>query len=238
MGGAGRCVKTGDGFCFIYLYFVYLFIYYYSWCFDVRPQRSRREIWATWGLSQSRGRTEGGAQPVPALPVCAVRGGRCWAGPAGSGMEEGKEGKEEAVAGIVLHDFSGRLGEQRVHFHAMRLRDSLFLWVGAAPALSSLAVAMCSPRVSISVPVPVPIPVPGGDSPRQPCALPAGRRARVHIAARGPLGHRLRLPGAAPGYVGVGEGAGAAPKASCPGTPGLLGGCFLGCGEACFSCCS
>ncbi|NWQ91318.1 PSMG4 protein, partial [Burhinus bistriatus] len=50
-----------------------------------------------------------------------------------------------------LHDFSGRLGEQRVHFHAMRLRDSLFLWVGAAPALASLAVAMCSPRDSIPV---------------------------------------------------------------------------------------
>ncbi|NXJ65761.1 PSMG4 protein, partial [Rostratula benghalensis] len=53
--------------------------------------------------------------------------------------------------GIALHDFSGRLGEQRVHFHAMRLRDSLFLWVGAAPALASLAVAMCSPRDSIPV---------------------------------------------------------------------------------------
>uniref|UniRef100_A0A8B9E795 Proteasome assembly chaperone 4 n=1 Tax=Anser cygnoides TaxID=8845 RepID=A0A8B9E795_ANSCY len=56
--------------------------------------------------------------------------------------------EEEAGGGggIVLHDFTGRLGEQRVHFHAMRLRDSLFLWVGAAPALASLAVAMCSPR--------------------------------------------------------------------------------------------
>ncbi|NXG41953.1 PSMG4 protein, partial [Psilopogon haemacephalus] len=53
--------------------------------------------------------------------------------------------------GIALHDFSGRLGEQRVHFHAMRLQDSLFLWVGAAPALASLAVAMCSPRDSIPV---------------------------------------------------------------------------------------
>ncbi|XP_015710062.1 proteasome assembly chaperone 4 isoform X2 [Coturnix japonica] len=63
----------------------------------------------------------------------------------------------EAAAGVVepgcigLHDFSGQLGEQRVHFHAMRLQDSLFLWVGAAPALSSLAVAMCSPRDSVPV---------------------------------------------------------------------------------------
>ncbi|NXG23188.1 PSMG4 protein, partial [Grallaria varia] len=56
-----------------------------------------------------------------------------------------------AGGGIALHDFSGQLGEQRVHFHAMRLRDSLFLWVGAAPALASLAVAMCSPRDSIPV---------------------------------------------------------------------------------------
>uniref|UniRef100_A0A8C9G714 Proteasome assembly chaperone 4 n=1 Tax=Pavo cristatus TaxID=9049 RepID=A0A8C9G714_PAVCR len=52
---------------------------------------------------------------------------------------------------IDLHDFSGQLGEQRVHFHAMRLQDSLFLWVGVAPALSSLAVAMCSPRDSVPV---------------------------------------------------------------------------------------
>lgn len=59
-------------------------------------------------------------------------------------------GGAAAVGGIALHDFSGRLGEQRVHFHAMRLRDSLFLWVGAAPALASLAVAMCSPRVSVA----------------------------------------------------------------------------------------
>ncbi|XP_054237948.1 proteasome assembly chaperone 4 [Indicator indicator] len=60
-------------------------------------------------------------------------------------------GSGAAAGGIALHDFSGRLGEQRVHFHAMRLQDSLFLWVGAAPALASLAVAMCSPRDSIPV---------------------------------------------------------------------------------------
>uniref|UniRef100_A0A8C4U2B0 Proteasome assembly chaperone 4 n=1 Tax=Falco tinnunculus TaxID=100819 RepID=A0A8C4U2B0_FALTI len=64
---------------------------------------------------------------------------------------EAAGGGGAAGGGIALHDFSGRLGEQRVHFHAMRLRDSLFLWVGAAPALASLAVAMCSPRDSIPV---------------------------------------------------------------------------------------
>ncbi|XP_074843841.1 proteasome assembly chaperone 4 isoform X1 [Carettochelys insculpta] len=56
-----------------------------------------------------------------------------------------------APPGISLHDFCGRAGEQLVHFHAMRLRDSLFLWVGAEPALRSLAVAMCRPHDSIPV---------------------------------------------------------------------------------------
>ncbi|XP_020645501.3 proteasome assembly chaperone 4 [Pogona vitticeps] len=50
---------------------------------------------------------------------------------------------------ISLHHFCASLREQRVHFHAMRLRDSLFLWVGAGPELSNLAVAMCTPRDSI-----------------------------------------------------------------------------------------
>lgn len=63
--------------------------------------------------------------------------------------ESGGGAAAAAAGSIALHDFSGRLGEQLVHFHAMRLRDSLFLWVGAAPALASLAVAMCSPRVSV-----------------------------------------------------------------------------------------
>uniref|UniRef100_A0A8C6RCB2 Proteasome (prosome, macropain) assembly chaperone 4 n=1 Tax=Nannospalax galili TaxID=1026970 RepID=A0A8C6RCB2_NANGA len=51
-----------------------------------------------------------------------------------------------AVAGadVSLHNFSARLWEQLVHFHVMRLTDSLFLWVGATPHLRNLAVAMCS----------------------------------------------------------------------------------------------
>uniref|UniRef100_A0A8D0HDI7 Proteasome assembly chaperone 4 n=1 Tax=Sphenodon punctatus TaxID=8508 RepID=A0A8D0HDI7_SPHPU len=56
-----------------------------------------------------------------------------------------------APSRICLHEFSGRLGEQLVHFHLMRLQGSLFLWVGAAPLLSNLAVAMCTPRDSIPV---------------------------------------------------------------------------------------
>lgn len=59
-------------------------------------------------------------------------------------------GMEGAAAGEVsLHNFSARLWEQLVHFHVMRLTDSLFLWVGAAPHLRNLAVAMCSRYVSV-----------------------------------------------------------------------------------------
>ncbi|XP_057555847.1 proteasome assembly chaperone 4 isoform X2 [Hippopotamus amphibius kiboko] len=51
-----------------------------------------------------------------------------------------------AAAGgdVSLHNFSARLWEQLVHFHVMRLTDSLFLWVGATPQLRNLAVAMCT----------------------------------------------------------------------------------------------
>nr|XP_056710756.1 proteasome assembly chaperone 4 [Euleptes europaea] len=60
-------------------------------------------------------------------------------------------GEAGGGGGISLHGFRGRLAEQPVHFHAMRLRGSLFLWVGEeeAPRLSNLAVAMCTPRDSI-----------------------------------------------------------------------------------------
>ncbi|XP_053520069.1 proteasome assembly chaperone 4 isoform X4 [Artibeus jamaicensis] len=55
------------------------------------------------------------------------------------------EGPQAAAGGPVsLHNFSARLWEQLVHFHVMRLTDSLFLWVGATPHLRNLAVAMCS----------------------------------------------------------------------------------------------
>ncbi|XP_061446922.1 proteasome assembly chaperone 4 isoform X3 [Rhineura floridana] len=66
-------------------------------------------------------------------------------------QELGREGAERVSAGdqISLHNFCGRLSEQLVQFHAMRLRDSLFLWIGESPELSNLAVAMCTPRDSI-----------------------------------------------------------------------------------------
>ncbi|XP_037016755.2 proteasome assembly chaperone 4 isoform X2 [Artibeus jamaicensis] len=62
------------------------------------------------------------------------------------------EGPQAAAGGPVsLHNFSARLWEQLVHFHVMRLTDSLFLWVGATPHLRNLAVAMCSRYDSIPV---------------------------------------------------------------------------------------
>ncbi|XP_064453333.1 proteasome assembly chaperone 4 isoform X3 [Mirounga angustirostris] len=59
------------------------------------------------------------------------------------------EGPRAAAGGDVsLHNFSARLWEQLVHFHVMRLTDSLFLWVGATPHLRNLAVAMCNRYLS------------------------------------------------------------------------------------------
>ncbi|XP_049511058.1 proteasome assembly chaperone 4 isoform X2 [Panthera uncia] len=59
------------------------------------------------------------------------------------------DGPPAAAGGDVsLHNFSARLWEQLVHFHVMRLTDSLFLWVGATPHLRNLAVAMCNRYVS------------------------------------------------------------------------------------------
>ncbi|XP_049621048.1 proteasome assembly chaperone 4 [Suncus etruscus] len=55
------------------------------------------------------------------------------------------------AAPVSLHNFSARLWERPVHFHVMRLTGSLFLWVGAAPQLRNLAVAVCSRYDSIPV---------------------------------------------------------------------------------------
>lgn len=68
---------------------------------------------------------------------------------AGSSVLGCMEGPPAAAGGEVsLHNFSARLWEQLVHFHVMRLTDSLFLWVGATPHLRNLAVAMCNRYVS------------------------------------------------------------------------------------------
>ncbi|XP_051025861.1 proteasome assembly chaperone 4 isoform X1 [Acomys russatus] len=62
-----------------------------------------------------------------------------------------EEPRAAAGADVSLHNFSAMLWEQLVHFHVMRLTDSLFLWVGATPHLRNLAVAMCSRYDSIPV---------------------------------------------------------------------------------------
>uniref|UniRef100_A0A8D2B756 Proteasome assembly chaperone 4 n=1 Tax=Sciurus vulgaris TaxID=55149 RepID=A0A8D2B756_SCIVU len=62
-----------------------------------------------------------------------------------------EESQDAAGGDVCLHNFSARLWEQLVHFHVMRLTDSLFLWVGATPHLRNLAVAMCSRYDSIPV---------------------------------------------------------------------------------------
>ncbi|KAB1261717.1 Proteasome assembly chaperone 4 [Camelus dromedarius] len=53
------------------------------------------------------------------------------------------EGPGRRPADVSLHNFSARLWEQLVHFHVMRLTDSLFLCGGHA-APRNLAVAMCT----------------------------------------------------------------------------------------------
>uniref|UniRef100_UPI00398F50FC proteasome assembly chaperone 4 n=1 Tax=Pristiophorus japonicus TaxID=55135 RepID=UPI00398F50FC len=55
-------------------------------------------------------------------------------------MAAGKPG----TGSLSVHNFSEKLSEQTVHFHVLRMRDSFFLWVGIAPTISNLAVAMCT----------------------------------------------------------------------------------------------
>ncbi|XP_036438176.1 proteasome assembly chaperone 4 [Colossoma macropomum] len=59
-------------------------------------------------------------------------------------MENGACSGQSAVEAISVHDFSEKLLEQVVHFHVMKLTGGFFLWVGASPVLSNLAVSMNS----------------------------------------------------------------------------------------------
>uniref|UniRef100_A0AAY4CQN0 Uncharacterized protein n=1 Tax=Denticeps clupeoides TaxID=299321 RepID=A0AAY4CQN0_9TELE len=54
--------------------------------------------------------------------------------------------------GISVHRFSEKLLEQPVHFHVMKLSGGFFLWIGAAPVLSNLAVSVNSRLVSTAQP--------------------------------------------------------------------------------------
>ncbi|XP_070688800.1 proteasome assembly chaperone 4 [Pempheris klunzingeri] len=49
-----------------------------------------------------------------------------------------------AFEAISVHNFSEKILEQVVHFHAMKLSGGFFLWVGSSPVLSNLAVSMSS----------------------------------------------------------------------------------------------
>ncbi|KAL6485817.1 hypothetical protein MHYP_G00052090 [Metynnis hypsauchen] len=59
-------------------------------------------------------------------------------------MENGACSGQSAVEAISVHEFSEKLLEQVVHFHVMKLTGGFFLWVGASPVLSNLAVSMNS----------------------------------------------------------------------------------------------
>ena len=52
------------------------------------------------------------------------------------------------VTDIRIHNFSERLLDTVVHFHIMRMTDSLFIWMGKEAELSSLSVAMLTKYVS------------------------------------------------------------------------------------------
>ena len=48
------------------------------------------------------------------------------------------------TSGIMVHNFSECLLDNMVHFHVMKMKDSLFVWMGKKAELSSLSVAMCT----------------------------------------------------------------------------------------------
>ncbi|XP_026179380.1 proteasome assembly chaperone 4 [Mastacembelus armatus] len=50
---------------------------------------------------------------------------------------------------ISFHNFSGKILEQVVHFHVMKLSGGFFLWVGSSPVLSNLAVSLSSKYDSV-----------------------------------------------------------------------------------------
>lgn len=54
------------------------------------------------------------------------------------------EGFEMVDCKFKLHSFSDTLLDQIVHFQVLRMKDSLYIWIGSSPELSSLAVAMCT----------------------------------------------------------------------------------------------
>ncbi|XP_074615875.1 proteasome assembly chaperone 4-like isoform X2 [Acropora palmata] len=56
----------------------------------------------------------------------------------------GLEGCEMVECKFKVHTFSDTLLDQTVYFQVLRMKDSLYIWIGSSPELSSLAVAMCT----------------------------------------------------------------------------------------------
>ncbi|KAK2556923.1 Proteasome assembly chaperone 4 [Acropora cervicornis] len=56
----------------------------------------------------------------------------------------GLEGCEIVECKFKVHTFSDTLLDQTVYFQVLRMKDSLYIWIGSSPELSSLAVAMCT----------------------------------------------------------------------------------------------
>ncbi|CAL8270692.1 proteasome assembly chaperone 4 [Gadus morhua] len=56
-----------------------------------------------------------------------------------SGAEQG-----DAFDAITVYNFCEKISEQTIHFHVMKMNGGFFLWVGASPTLSNLAVSMIS----------------------------------------------------------------------------------------------
>lgn len=50
---------------------------------------------------------------------------------------------------FTLHSFSETLLDQNVQFQILKMTESLYIWIGSSPEMSSLAVAMCTKYVSI-----------------------------------------------------------------------------------------
>ena len=53
----------------------------------------------------------------------------------------------------MVHNFSERLLDTVVHFHIMKMKDSLLIWIGKKAELNSLSVAMCTKYVSVHTPL-------------------------------------------------------------------------------------
>ena len=52
---------------------------------------------------------------------------------------------------IRIHNFSEHFLDNVIYFHVMKMKDSVFLWIGTKAELTSMSVAMCTKYVSAGV---------------------------------------------------------------------------------------